>query len=358
MTTPDVKITEIQKAEIYRIIWLTAAVAALIVAGLAVVRPFLPSIVLAVIFAVSTWPVFQKLKARLKGKTTLAAAIMTVILSLAFIVPAILLGDNITNNFAQIIEATTEFFRDNNHAPPAWFSKMPYFGANLEKLWNIYISDISYWTRLLKNNLDYISQFLLKAAGAIGQGVIYLALSIFFVFFIFRHEEAVLNIRKLLQQAIGRNSERLLNVSKDMMTGIVYGLIGTALAQAVVAGIGFSIANIPGPVFLALLIFLLSPVPIGPPLVWVPATIWLFSHDQVGYGIFMFFWGLLGISAVDNLLRPLIISYGSRMPLPVVFVGVAGGVLVFGFVGLFIGPVILTLIYVLLLEKLQKENLT
>lgn len=137
------------------------------------------------------------------------------------------------------------------------------------------------------------------------------------------------------------------------MVGIVYGLLGTALAQATVAGIGFWIADVPGPAFLALLIFLLSPVPVGPPLVWIPATLWLFSQHETSMGIFMFLWGLLAISAIDNVLRPYLISQGSRMPLLVVLLGVLGGLFTFGFIGLFIGPTILAVIYVLFLEEIR-----
>lgn len=343
--------TKSQKAEIYRIIWMTFAVTSLAVAGIAVMLPFLPSIVLAIIFAVSTWPAFQWIKPRLKGNSTLAAGVMTLGLSLIFIVPATLLADNVAENYAQFSGAAVAYFKQDHSSAPAWFQKLPLVGAYFDKLWVTYINDVEYLTKILKDNLEYISQLLLKAGGAFGRGIIDLALGIFFTFFIFRHDGAVSGVRQLLVRVIGSRAERLLKVSKDMMIGIVYGLVGTALAQAVVAGVGFSIANIPGPIFLALLTFLLSPVPIGPPLVWIPATLWLFSHDQAGYGVFMLIWGLLGISAIDNLFRPIIISYGSRMPLPVVFVGAAGGVLAFGFIGLFIGPTILAAIYVLLREE-------
>jgi predicted PurR-regulated permease PerM len=134
------------------------------------------------------------------------------------------------------------------------------------------------------------------------------------------------------------------------MIGVVYGMLGTALAQATVAGIGFWIAGVPGPVFLALLTFLLSPAPIGPPLIWVPAAVWLFLHHHTGMGIFLALWGICGISMIDNVIRPYFISRGSKMPFSLMLLGVFGGIISFGFIGIFIGPTVLSVIYTLLME--------
>jgi len=130
---------------------------------------------------------------------------------------------------------------------------------------------------------------------------------------------------------------------------VVYGILGTALAQGGVAGIGFWIAGVPGAALLALLTFFLSVVPVGPPMVWIPAVIWLFNQGSSGWAIFMLIWGL-GVSSVDNVIKPWLISQGSAMPFILIFFGVLGGALGFGVIGVFLGPTLLALLYRLVEE--------
>lgn len=131
-----------------------------------------------------------------------------------------------------------------------------------------------------------------------------------------------------------------IDVAGRTVRGVVYGIGGTALAQAVIAGIGFLIAGIPNAGLLALLTFFLSVIPMGPPLIWIPTAIWLFWKGSVGWGIFMICWGLL-VSSVDNVIKPIIISQGGRMPFILVLLGVLGGAMAFGFIGVFLGPTLL-----------------
>ena len=122
---------------------------------------------------------------------------------------------------------------------------------------------------------------------------------------------------------------------------MIYGILGTAIAQALVAGLGFWIAGVPGVVLLSVLTFFLAVIPFGPPMIWLPSSLWLFAQHKPGLGIFLLLWGLLGISSVDNFLRPYLISQGSKMPFVLIFCGVIGGALAFGLVGVFLGPTLL-----------------
>jgi predicted PurR-regulated permease PerM len=142
----------------------------------------------------------------------------------------------------------------------------------------------------------------------------------------------------------------LLNVAGSTTKSVVYGIIGTAIAQAAMAAIGFWIAGVPGALLLGFLTFVLSLVPGGPPFVWVPVTIWLLYTDQPGWALFMAIWGFISISGIDNIIRPYLISRESRLPLLLVFLGVIGGVLAFGFIGIFLGPTLLALGFTLLME--------
>jgi predicted PurR-regulated permease PerM len=130
--------------------------------------------------------------------------------------------------------------------------------------------------------------------------------------------------------------------------GVVYGILGTALVQSVIAGIGFAVAGIPQPGLLAFLTFFLSPLPVGPPLIWIPAALWLFARGSVGWGIFMICWGVL-VSSVDNVVKPLIISRGGApLPFIAILLGILGGAFAFGFIGVFLGPTLLAIGFELL----------
>jgi predicted PurR-regulated permease PerM len=152
-----------------------------------------------------------------------------------------------------------------------------------------------------------------------------------------------------VERIAGERGQHLLEVAGNTVRGVVYGILGTALVQAVIAGIGFLIAGVPGAGVLALLTFFLSVVPVGPPLVWLPASLWLFQQGSTGWGVFMLIWGV-GVSSVDNVVKPWIISQGSAMPFLLIFFGVIGGALAFGFIGVFIGPTLLAVGYRLVAE--------
>jgi len=138
-------------------------------------------------------------------------------------------------------------------------------------------------------------------------------------------------------------SGELLAIVQDTVRGVVLGIVGTALAQGLLAAIGFAIAGVPGPLLLGGLTALVSIVPGGPVLVWLGATFWLLAQEQPGWALFMVAWGALLVSSIDNVLRPLLISRGASLSFALVFVGVVGGLLAFGFVGIFIGPTLLAL---------------
>jgi predicted PurR-regulated permease PerM len=138
---------------------------------------------------------------------------------------------------------------------------------------------------------------------------------------------------------------------------VVYGILGTALAQGILAGMGLWISGVPAPLLLGLLTFFLSLIPMGPPLVWIPATLWLFYRGDPGWGVFMGMWGAVIVSGVDNLLKPYLISRGSNLPFVLVFLGVFGGVIAFGFIGIFLGPTLLAVGYALLQDwSAQKKG--
>lgn len=193
--------------------------------------------------------------------------------------------------------------------------------------------------------------WLIKLGLAVGQGVTQVLLSAFLAFFLLRDAPTLAErLAVAVERLAGQRGRHLIKVAGNTVRGVIFGILATAIAQAVAAGLGFWIAGVPGAVLLAVLTFFFAVVPFGPPMIWIPAAIWLFSQDRTGWGIFMLVWGLLGISSVDNVLRPYIISHGSKMPFALIFCGVIGGALAFGLVGVFLGPTLLAVAFRLIEE--------
>ena len=191
----------------------------------------------------------------------------------------------------------------------------------------------------------------------VARGVFHLAMSVLIAFFLYRDGEGVVKqFREGFQRISGDYAQHLMDVVKTTVQSVVYGMIGTALAQGTMAWIGFTIAGVPSPILLAMFTFFLSFIPAGPPIVWIGASIWLFAGGQIGWGVFMIVYGILAISSIDNLIRPYIISRGSKLPFIVMFIGVVGGVVTFGFIGVFLGPTLLAVGYSLAHEILIRRQ--
>ena len=192
---------------------------------------------------------------------------------------------------------------------------------------------------------------LIRLVGTIGYGLLDVTLGVLISFFFFRHGlNVATRMRALIDKFGGESGQNMLKICKNTLIGVVYGIFGTALAQAVLAALGFWASGVPGATFLGLMTFFLSLVPMGPPIIWIPAALWLFSEGQTGWAIALALWGLIVISAIDNFMKPYFISLGSNMPLLLVLLGVMGGILAFGFIGIFIGPTVLAVAYSIVLE--------
>jgi predicted PurR-regulated permease PerM len=195
---------------------------------------------------------------------------------------------------------------------------------------------------LAKRFMEPARHFLLGSGKVLGSGVVQVSLAAFVSFFLFRDGLTLLAaLRVGMGKIIGEHAPKVADTVARTVRGVMYGLLGTALAQAAVAAVGFLIAGVPGVAMLSVATFLFSLIPVGPPIIWGGAAIWLFSQGSTGWGIFMLVWGTFLISGVDNVVKPMLISRGSSLPFLLVLLGVLGGVLAFGFVGLFIGPTLL-----------------
>ncbi len=331
---------------------LTLGMLAVLIAGcFMVLRPFLTAVLWAVVLSATTWPLFSRLQQWMGGRSGLAAATITLLIALVVLAPFVIVGFTLAENFDRMAEFGKRLVAEGPPDPPAWVAGLPLIGPQAQDYWERIAHDTPEFVADIKQYIEPVKNGLLSGGASLAQGLLQLTLSVLIAFFIFREgESATLRLRAAVDRIAPNRGARLLEVAAGTTRGVVYGILGTALAQGVLMAIGLVIAGIGAAPLLGLLTFFLSPVPIGPPLVWIPAAIWLFTHGHTGMGVFMLVWGVLVVSMVDNFLKPIIISRGSNLPFVLVMLGILGGVVAFGFIGIFLGPVLLALGSALLKE--------
>ena len=339
---------------------LQIALAALLLIGcVAVLMPFTGTLLFAVVICVTTLPVRNRLLALCGGRSSLTAALMSLLLLCLLVAPMALLSGSLADGIELAIRLLKPMLEDGLPAdPPRWLTNLPVVGTDIGVYWHNLVESREEMNNLLRQFIDPTRKLALATVSLFAQGLLQLLLVIFFVFFIFRDADIYASaLHTGSRKLAGELGERMLNLAEGTVTGVMVGIVGTAAAQAVVAMIGFLIAGVPGVIMLTFATFFFSMVPvIGATLIWVGAAVWLYNGGESGWAIFMVLWGMFGISSVDNFVKPILISRTSSLPLLLIVRGVFGGVLVFGFIGLFLGPALLALGQVLIREWLARSD--
>ncbi|MCE5185260.1 MAG: AI-2E family transporter [Planctomycetaceae bacterium] len=344
------------KQEIERIAGL-AFVALVIIGCVVILRSFASAIIWAAVLCFATWPAYELLLKWLGGRRNLAAGLMTLILVLVLLTPFVIVGVSFTDN----IQSGLEWLNTHKHsgvpALPEWVSKIPLIGPKAAASWQDLSVNAGPVLERMKPWAHKAGLWLLGHSIDFAKGVFYLALSLLIAFFMYRDgRDVALRLSRGFQQISGDYAQRLLEVVTTTVKSVVYGVIGTGLVQGVVAAIGFAVAGVPSPVLLGLLTFFMSFIPAGPVIVWLGAAIHLFAHQRIGWGIFMVLYGILLISSIDNLIKPYIFSRGSKLSFILMLLGMLGGIASFGFIGVFLGPVLLAVGYSLIKEFAQQTE--
>jgi predicted PurR-regulated permease PerM len=328
-----------------------AALMLLAVGCLAVLRPFLSALLWALILSFSSWPLHAWLVRRLRGRRTLAAFLMTLLVAAIFILPLAAAGTGLADSVAKVGGMVAGLLKEGPPGPPAWVAEVPIVGAQLTQRWLELERLGAGWTAELQPYLDTALNWLLSLGVRLGEAILQVSLGVLAAFFFFRDgAEGARRLDAVVERLAGNRAQRLLAVAGGTVRSVVYGVIGTALAQATLQGLGLWLAGVPAAFFLGFLTFFLFFVPVGPPLVWLSAAVWLLYNGEIGWGLFLVGWGFFVVSGVDNVLRPYLISRGSKLPLLLMFFGVLGGLMAFGFLGVFLGPTLLAVGFVLLQE--------
>lgn len=324
----------------------------LLAIGCAIVLwPFLSALLWAAVICFSTWPIFTRCERALGGRRVLAAALMTLSVAVVLVAPFAIIVATLAESVSSLITAANRVLEQGPPAPPHWVAGLPLVGEGLAAYWDRLAHNAPAFMIEIKKLIGPATDIAVASGAVLGVGLLELGLSVFIAFFFYRHgRQMAAYVRESAERIAGPRARHLLIVVGLTVKGVVYGLIGTALAQSLLAGIGFWIAGVPQALLFAFLIFVLSFVPIGPPLVWGSVALWLLVQGAVGWGIFIAAWGLLLVSSIDNILRPYLLTTSNSLPVVLGLFGFLGGVIAFGFIGVFLGPTLLAVGYSLFLE--------
>ena len=330
-------------------IFLVLLVLGLFVAVLAIIKPFFTAILFGASLATAAWPLRQVLVRHGLGHGM--AATLLLLLSLALIgVPILAVAPNLADQLTGFMQRVQSYFAA---APelPARFGGLPLIGDRLTAAWGHLVESGGNLRSLAASYTVDIEQVIVASARALTDSVIQVILALIVAtMFWTSGEKLVAVLHDVLRRLGGNTAEQTLDVAALAIRGVAYGVVGTAIIQALILTIGLMLAGVPGAAMLGFIGLLLAISQIGAPLVvvlWGGAAWWLFSQDHQAWGAFMIVWGII-VSTIDNVIKPWLIGVGIQMPLSLTILGVFGGFVAFGFLGLFIGPTLIAIGFTLL----------
>jgi predicted PurR-regulated permease PerM len=267
------------------------------------------------------------------------------------------LAMNLADSAAKLFDELGYTLRNLQPHAPDWMRGLPVIGDQISRAWEQTNANHEELMKLLQQYYEPMRAFGLRAVQMVAGGFLQLSLVVFVAFFFYRDgAKLVKNLIVVVRRLGGELGEEMLVLSCNTVKGVMLGIFGTALAQSLVAFLGFMVAGAPVPLLLALATFFLSVIPVGPPLIWGGASLWLYNHGEYGWAIFLALYGLLAISTVDNVIKPILISHSSNLPLLLIVLGVLGGAITFGFIGIFLGPTLLAVGLTLISHWVARQN--
>jgi len=320
----------------------------LLFGSLWVVRPFAGPGIWAVTIVVATWPVLLRLQGRFRGRRGPAVAVMTVILLMIIVVPVYLAVDTIIEQSDKLIQLVRSLPTLKVPPPPAWLTSLP-LGARLARSWtDLAQADPGALATRLEPYVGSAVKWFGASAGTFGALVVHFLVMVIIAAVLYaKGETAAHGLILFFRRVAGPRGESSVVLAGQAIRAVALGVIVTALIQSAISGIGMAIAGIPRAGLFTAVVFILCIAQLGPFLVMVPGVIWLYWSGSPGRGTFFLVWTLV-VLTMDNILRPWLITRGANLPLLLIFAGVIGGLLGFGVIGLFIGPVILAVSYTLI----------
>jgi predicted PurR-regulated permease PerM len=329
---------------------------ALLLGGIAigcvvVLLPFVSALLWAAILVFTTWPICEWLRLRLHLRHGVAAGAMVALTAVAIVLPLALAAPGSAGDVDHLRAIVLEALRAGLPNAPAWVFAIPLLGPTIGSLWDRWAADISVMVGAFQPYFGMVLEGGVSLLLGIANGVLMFVLALFAAFFFYLYGEPIAaRLSLLLHRIAGARADRLIDVMGATVRGVVYGILGTAVVQGMLTAFGLWLSGVPRPILLGAVAAFLAVLPIGAPLVWIPAALWLMSSGHLGWGIFLAVYGSFVVSGADSLIRPWFIARGAQLPFLLTILGVLGGALAFGLLGIFLGPVLLGIGYTLINE--------
>ena len=324
---------------------------------IAVLYPFFSALLWAGILVFTTWPVHQWLRDQLHLRRSVAALAMVAMTAVVLVLPIALAAPGGGEDVVKLRHAIEEALRGGLPMSPSWLVDVPLVGPSLAELWDGWAADIGALLGALRPFLGIVLEGGLSVLLGVANGVVMFLLALFVAFFFYMYGEPIADrLRLILHRVAGDQADRLAEVTGATVRGVVYGIVGTAVVQGILTSFGLWLSGVPRPLLLGGVAGLLSVLPIGAPVIWIPAALWLLGTGHIAWGIFLAAYGTVAISGADSVIRPWFIARGAHLPFLLTILGVLGGALAFGLLGIFLGPVLLGVGFTLLNEWLNAEE--
>jgi predicted PurR-regulated permease PerM len=321
----------------------------LIAANFWILKPFLPPLVWAFTIVVATWPLMLRVQALLGGRRGFAVAVMTVSLLLVIVVPFTVAVVTLSINADMFSGWAKSLETHGLPPPPGWVSGIPMVGPKLSDTWQqLSAAGKEGLSARLAPYAREIIGWLISQIGNVGMILVEFLLTVVIAAILYAGgETAGEAVRRFARRLAGVHGDNVAILAAKSIRGVALGVIVTALAQSILGGIGLAVSGVPAAAVLTAIMFLLCIAQLGPGLVLIPAVIWLYWSGQTLWGTVLLAFTLVAVT-MDNFLRPFLIKKGADLPLLLILAGVIGGLIAFGIIGLFIGPVVLAVTYTLL----------
>jgi predicted PurR-regulated permease PerM len=337
--------------DLTRTILAILCIGALIVSSIWIMLPFLSACLWAATIVISTWPVLLSLQARLGNRRGLATMVMVLVLLLVVLLPLTLAFGGLAANMGDIVNRVRAF---TVPPPPDWVARIPLEGPNIAEKWQrLSAEGPGGFSGDLKPYVGRVLEWITGRIGGLGAMMVQFLLTVIVSGVLYaRGEVAARGVRRFAVRLAGGQGDKAILLAASTVQGVARGIVVTAVIQTVIAGAGLFLTSVPAAGLMTAAVFIFCIAQLGPILVMLPAVIWKFySGASVSGFILLAF--MLVAGTIDNFIRPILIRKGADLPILLIIAGVIGGLIGFGVMGLFVGPVLLAVSYVLVREWVE-----
>lgn len=334
--------------DITRIVLFVLVIGALLVGSFWTLLPFLSGLIWATTIALASWPLLLRVQHLTGGRRPPAVAIMTLLVLMAFIVPFAMAISTLIDAAERSPTVMSAFLSKGLGPPPEWIAKIPAVGEQLADRWQtVAAGGPQALAAIVQPYSRAAATWAIAATGGFGRTIVLILLTVLLVTILYSQGETAARAALAFANRLGgETGERTLRLAGQAVRSVALGVVMTALVQSVLAGLGLWFCGIPYPGVLTALAFVLGIAQVGPAPVLLPAIFWLYWTSSAGWGTALLAWSV-PVLTLDNILRPILIRRGVQLPLLLIIAGVIGGLISFGVVGLFVGPVVLAATYTL-----------